>query len=269
MIRGILSEIWVYPIKSLPGFRVPDAQVFEKGLEWDRRLMLVDTNHVFITQRVYPEMALFNISVNGHSIQVNDRSNTETHALIVDMTKVIGTKTIKAVVWDDEVEVMEVNPEYSSWFGRVLKMECKLVCFPEGNPRRIDPGYVKDNKQVSLADGYPFLIIGKESLADLNQRVGLGLSMKRFRPNFVFEGGGPYEEDTWTKFRIGSVNFESVKPCSRCVLTTVDPETGLKGEEPLRTLSVYRRRNGKVYFGQNLIALENGHIYEGDEIKLL
>ncbi len=266
--RKALTEIWVYPIKSLPGIRVSSAMVVEKGLQGDRRFMLVDENNTFMTQRKFPQMALFDISIDEQIIRVRSKSNDRLNTLFIGY-ETSSEERIKTFVWDDEVEVVEVSPASSKWFSEALRMHCKLVFFPEKNARRIDPQYVKEDHHVSLADGYPFLIIGKSSLTDLNQRVGYELSMKRFRPNFVFERGAPYEEDEWHNFGVGLVRFAGVKPCSRCAITTVDPETGIKGEEPLRTLSTYRRRDGEVYFGQNVIALNQGEIKQGDEIHLL
>ncbi len=264
--RKVLSEIWVYPIKSLPGIRIVKANVLGKGLEGDRRLMLVDENNQFMTQRTFPQMALFDVSMQSNIITVGSKLNSSLNPLVIGGDRP-STESFKVSVWDDEVEVHEVRPAYSKWFSDALSMTCKLVYFPEENPRRIDPDYVKEDSNVSLADGYPYLIIGKNALRDLNERVGQDLSMKRFRPNFVFDGGAPYEEDEWRDFQIGPVRFLGVKPCGRCAIPTVDPETGIKDDEPLRTLATYRKNNGKINFGQNVIALNNGKINEGDEIN--
>ena len=92
--------------------------------------------------------------------------------------------------------------------------------------------------------------------------------MDRFRPNIVFTGGEPYAEDSWKNFRIGQNRFVGIKPCSRCVLTTVNQDTAKKGFEPLATLSTYRMQNNKVYFGQNLVPVDHTEISEGEEIVL-
>jgi uncharacterized protein len=265
--KKILSEIWVYPIKSLPGIRVSSATVLNKGLQGDRRFMLVDESNTFITQRDFPQMALFDMAMDNDTIRVRSRFNSQIGTLLIAPGTASST-AIKSVIWRDQVDVSEVNPSYSKWFSEVLKINCRLVFFPEEGIRRVDPEYVKEEHHVSLADGYPYLIIGRSSLNDLIERAGVNFSMQRFRPNFVFDGGEPYEEDAWKKFGVGSVRFAGVKPCARCVLTTVDPETGIKGEEPLRTLAAYRRKNGKIYFGENVIPLNLGEIKEGDEIKL-
>jgi len=265
--QKILTEISIYPIKSLPGFRVRSARVLEKGLEDDRRYMLIDENNMFMTQRIFSQMALFEVSMESKVIRVKPKNSGQDAIHIQpDLT---GAEVMKAVVWDSVVEVVEVNPVYSRWFSDALGVSCKLVFFPEVNKRRVNPDYVKDERNVSLADGYPFLIIGRNSLGDLNQKMGLNFPMKRFRPNFVFDGGEPYEEDGWKVFKIGNNLFEGVKPCSRCVITTVDPETGLRGTEPLSTLASYRKRENNIYFGQNVIALNHNEIHEGDEIVLL
>lgn len=270
MSRRKLSEIWVYPIKSLPGIRVKSAMVLEKGLKGDRRFMLIDEHGVFMTQRNYPQMAMFDVSMEQEVIRVRLNSMDRLGTLFITNEGHTNEKgTIKTRVWDDEVEVYEMNQAYSKWFSETLDVICKLVYFPEKGVRRIDPKYVVEEHHVSLADGYPYLIIGTNSLADLNDRVGQSLSMKRFRPNFVFENGTPYEEDGWKNFGIAEVCFSGVKPCARCAIPSIDPETGIKGDEPLRTLATYRKKDSKIYFGQNVIALNHGEIKEGDEIILL
>jgi len=95
------------------------------------------------------------------------------------------------------------------------------------------------------------------------------LPMNRFRTNFVFTGGKPFEEDKWKKFKIGEVIFEAIKPCARCVITTTDQETAERAEEPLFTLSKYRNIENKVMFGMNLIAESTGCITINDKIELL
>lgn len=259
-----LSEIWIYPIKSLAGIRLSRAQVKPKGLEFDRRFMLVDESGRFLTQREHPEMALFKVSLDQGRMRIGSKSNE----LIVELRQPDSGKHEQVIIWDDEVEAIEVNPEYSAWFTRQLKLTCRLVFFPEASKRLVDPDYARSTEHVSLADGFPFLIIGESSLRDLNSRLDSPVEMRRFRPNFVFTGGQAFEEDNWKNFRIGANRFLGVKPCGRCVLTTVDPATGIKGKEPLATLSTYRKRGNKILFGQNLLALDYGEVKEGDTITI-
>lgn len=258
-----ISEIWIYPIKSMGGISLETAQVRPKGFELDRRWMLVDEANRFITQREVTPMAFFKLSLSRDTLMVhhgNDR-------LEVPIAEQSGS-TFDAVVWDDTVQVVEVSNQKSQWFSEKLGMKCKLVSFPEGNPRPVDERYKVANDHVGLADGYPYLIIGQSSLDDLNSRLATPVPMNRFRPNLVFTGGEPFEEDTWRNFSAGANRFVGVKPCARCVLTTVDQATGQKGSEPLATLSRYRRNENKVLFGQNVIALDYDKVSVGDEVVL-
>lgn len=268
MIHRKLTEIWIYPIKSLPGFRVKEARVMEKGLEGDRRMMLVDENNRFLTQRELPKMALFNVSMEHGFVTISHRTNKDLHPITIDATQPVSTPAIACTIWDDTVEAHEMNAMYSKWFSDALGMSLRLMIFPESNKRRVDEKYVPEEIQTSLSDGYPYLIIGQESLNDISKRVGEDLTIRRFRPNFFFQGGSAFEEDTWKDFSIGSIKFRGVKPCGRCVLTTVNPDTGEKGVEPLKTLASYRTKNNKVQFGQNVIALTTGVIQEGDDISI-
>ena len=263
MHKRILSQIWIYPIKSLGGIRLKSSVVLDKGLQYDRRWMLVEEEGVFMTQRLNPKLALFKISLDETQRQLTIALDQDHYSLSIEQP---DCATIRAKIWDDEVDVTEVSKECSQWFSEKLNMKCRLVSFPEQNPRPVDPLYKVNGEHVSLADGYPFLIIGEQSLEDLNARLQKPVLMNRFRPNFVFSGGIPYEEDTWKEFRIGENRFFGVKPCSRCVLTTINQETAEQGREPLAMLSTYRKQNNKIYFGQNLLAIDHNVIKEGDEI---
>jgi uncharacterized protein YcbX len=258
-----LTQINIYPIKSLGGISLSSARVMPKGLQYDRRWMLVDEDGVCLTQRVHPAMALFKLAMEGNQLVVTHKENSLT--LPIDGR---SSHAMKVTIWDDVVSANEVSQHCSQWFSDLLGIHCKLVSFPEENARPVDPKYKVNGEHVSLADAYPFLIIGQSSLDDLNDRLSKPVPMNRFRPNFVFTGGDPYEEDGWRNFNIGSTKFVGVKPCSRCVLTTVNQDTAEKGIEPLKTLATYRKRDNKIYFGQNLVAMDYNTIHVGDMITL-
>ena len=259
-----LTQIWIYPIKSLGGISLSSARVMEKGLEYDRRWMLVDESGKFMTQRIYPKMALFKLSMDDIQLTVTHHQ----HSLKLDLNEQPETPPINVTIWNDTVLAHEVDVTYSQWFSNLLGVSCRLVYFPEENSRPVDPRYRVNGEQVSLADAYPFLIIGQSSLDDLNSRLTTPVPMNRFRPNFVFTGGKPFEEDTWRNFMIGSTRFVGVKLCERCVLTTVNQDTAEKGVEPLKMLNSYRKRDNKVYYGQNLVALDHSRVNIGDLITL-
>ncbi|HYI76327.1 MAG TPA: MOSC N-terminal beta barrel domain-containing protein [Chryseolinea sp.] len=259
-----LTQIWIYPIKSLGGISLSTASVMEKGLRHDRRLMLVDETGTAMTQRVFPKMALFKSFINEDVLTITHYK----HSLKLDLKHLPLTNAATVNIWDDTVSAFEVDHSHSQWFSKLLEVPCRLVYFPEENSRPVNPRYHVNGEQVSLADAYPFLIIGQSSLDDVNSRLKEAVPMNRFRPNFVFTGGEPFEEDTWRNFSIGTNRFVGVKLCDRCVLTTVNQDTAERGTEPLKTLSSYRKRDNKVYFGQNLVALDHKTVSVGDTITV-
>jgi hypothetical protein len=140
---------------------------------------------------------------------------------------------------------------------------------PDDSVRPVDPSYGEAGDRVSFVDGYPFLIVSRAALDALNARLASQLPMNRFRPNVVIGGVGAHTEDTWRSIRIGEIPFDVVKPCARCVVTTVDQDTGAMGVEPLRELASYRKRGTNVLFGQNAIHRARGWIREGDSIEVV
>ena len=140
---------------------------------------------------------------------------------------------------------------------------------PEDTRRQVDLAYARPGDITSFSDAFPILLIGQGSLADLNRRLGQPVSINRFRPNLVFTGGHPFEEDGWDQFSIGNLPFRAVKACSRCGVTTIDPQTAQKGPEPLRTLSSFRQQGNKILFGQNVLPLATNQMLAlGDTVTV-
>lgn len=260
MSNLLLSEIWIYPVKSLGGIRMQQANVLEKGLQYDRRWMLVDEQGAFMTQRVFPRMALFKVKLE------NDELSVYHHGDRISIPSSTTDNASEVKIWDDSVTALEVSQEHNVWFSERLDMKCKLVFFPEKNARPINPRYQINDENVSLADASPFLIIGQRALDFLNTKLDEPLPMNRFRPNFVFTGGEPNEEDSWKNFSIGDNRFVAIKPCARCVLTTINQDTAEKGQEPLRTLTTYRKTGSKILFGQDAVAIDHKVVKQGDSI---
>lgn len=263
----ILSEIWIYPVKSLSGIRLTEAQVEEKGLQYDRRWMIIDENGRFLTQREFTKMAMLKVAVLENGLSISSRMEPG-NSIIVPFEPV-SSNPVLVTVWDDEVEAITVSDEVDTWLSEQLEREVKLVIMPESTQRKADPRYAKNNENVSFADGFPFLLISQASLDHLNERLELPIVMQRFRPNFVVTGTNPHAEDDWKLIQIGGLFFDIVKPCARCVLTTIDPETAEKGKEPLKTLATYRRVGNKILFGQNVVTKQNGLVKQGDSISLV
>lgn len=262
-----LSEINIYPIKSLKGISLTEAKIEARGLSFDRRWMLVDEHNKFITQREFPKMATLKVEIHSDHLRVlNGRDKVDVPF------EAYGDAKARVTVWGSTVKADVYQPVVSHWFSERLGLKCKLVRMPETTNRIVNPVYAvrKYEDTVSFADGYPFLLIGQASLDDLNSRLAEALPMNRFRPNFVVEGAEPFAEDNWKKIRIGETVFYVVKPCERCIIPTIDQVKGIKGKEPLTTLNTYRNFKGKVLFGQNLIAEKpDATIRIGDEVEII
>jgi len=261
-----LSEINIYPIKSVGGISLQSSIVEERGLKCDRRWVLVDESKTFFTQRDFPEMALINVSIEYYGLKLQHKTKN-IEPLFVPFEFENKEKS-DVVIWDDVVIGEFYNNQIDGWFSDIIGIKCHLVKMPETTKRVVDESYAM-NKIVSFADAYPFLIIGQSSLDDLNSRLEVPLPMNRFRTNFVFTGGKSFEEDNWKKFKIGNVIFQGVKPCARCVITTTDQETAERAHEPLLTLSKFRKIDNKVMFGMNLVCESTGQIAIGDKIEFL
>jgi uncharacterized protein YcbX len=266
-----LSEIWVYPVKSLGGIQLQESKVTDRGLELDRRWLLVDDNGLFLSQREHPELALFKPEIVGDFLRITHRTYLE--SIDIPLRPAFSDEMPKLVVtvWDDTIDAFEVSQEATDWFTKQLGVSVRLVYMPQESERKLDPDYAITGAEInSFSDGYPFLIIGQASLDDLNERLEVKIPMNRFRPNLVFTDGEAFEEDTWKEFKIGNVSFVGVKPCDRCVMTTVDQEKGVvSGKDPLKTLAKYRNFGNKVLFGQNVIGLGLGSVRVGDAVAVL
>jgi len=265
--KYILTEINIYPIKSLGGISLQNSEVTDRGFKHDRRWMIINEEEKFITQRTHPQLALIKTKINGNKLILGHKTKNIS-PLVIPINHTLIETTI-VTVWDDLVEARLVGKYADEWLSDALGIKCRLVYMHDETQRLVDRAFAADNELVSFADAYPFLIIGQSSLDDLNGRLDEKLPMNRFRPNFVFNGGEPFDEDKWKKIRIGEVVFNFVKPCSRCILTTVNQDTSAKNEEPLKTLSTYRNINNKIYFGQNLLHEGNGTLKVGHEIEIL
>lgn len=259
-----LTGLYIYPIKSLGGISVNEAKLEQRGLQYDRKWLLIDEGGVFITQRKYFLLAMLQVAIDDQTLTIYHKKDA-THTISFPVTENISKKT-EVSIWDDTASAYEVNAKVSSWFSAYLNMNVRLVVMLDDERRLVDRNYAHKKEIVSFADAYPCLIIGQSSLDSLNSKLADPIFMDRFRPNFVFTGGEPHLEDSFRDFYIGNNLFSAVKPCARCVLTTVDQQTGIKGHEPLRTLAGYRTINKKVMFGQNLLHHATGTVSIGEEL---
>jgi hypothetical protein len=262
----VLSELNIYPIKSAGGIALPTAQVDKTGLKHDRRWMIVDASGRFMTQRQFPQMALIKVKLGADGLTLV-APGREPLSVVADWQ----VAPLQVEVWGDRCTAIPAGEAARQWLTAFLGVACQLVYMPDSTFRPVESEHATDpsRDQVSFADAYPFLLISEASLQDLNDRLETSLPMNRFRPNLVVRGCEPYEEDCWRQICIGTVVFHIVKPCSRCVITTTDQHTAVRGKEPLATLAQYRLHKGKIFFGQNLLSTGVGSIAVGDTIEVL
>ncbi|OCX53320.1 oxidoreductase [Mucilaginibacter sp. PPCGB 2223] len=261
-----VSQLFIYPVKSLGGIELSSAEVTDRGFKYDRRWMLVDDNNRFLSQREYAEMALLKVSIADTGLLVKHAHYPGDEILVP--FKPQTDQTGRFVIWDDIVTGQYVSETTDQWFSRKLKINCRLVHMPDDSHRGVNPKYAAD-KITSFSDAYPFMMVGQSSLDDLNNRLADKIPVNRFRPNLVFTGGEPFDEDTMGHIIINGIGFYGVKLCARCPIPTIDQDTIAKSKEPTKTLLTYRRRNNDVYFGQNFVHQGDGIISVGDEITVL
>lgn len=278
----VLYGIHLYPIKSCAGIELPAAEIEPRGLRGDRRYMVIDEDGVFQTQREAPAMALIRprprVAPGEDPIAAAQAGCPAGLVLSAPgqpdlAVQPNGGPRRPVRIWKDEVLCEDLGDEPAAWLSAYLGRPCRLVHQPDESLRPVDPHYAAPQDQVSLADGFPVLVVSLETLDDLNARLPEGeppMTMARFRPNLVLAGGAPGIEDQGARLQVGAVDLALVKPCARCPIPTVDPETGrFAGKEPLRTLSTYRRRGNNVLFGQNAIPRRAGWIALGDPAAVL
>lgn len=265
-----VTQLYLYPVKSLAGIPLQRAQVGERGFQYDRRWMLIDEKNQFITQRKIGALALLDTAIDAEHLLIDHRTQPQLGTLKVPL-QADGYERINVQIWDDTCEALAVSKTADEWLSQALERPVRLAYIPDGAPRQVEPERVQIPMNVGFADAYPYLIIGESSLDDLNKRLAEPVPMNRFRPNIVFSGAAPYQEETWDDFLVGGIPFRGVKPCGRCILTTTDQNTGLRhpGGDPLKTLASYRTQGHKVLFGMNLITLGEGLIQIGDELIVL
>lgn len=261
-----LAAIHVHPVKSARGIPVSRAEVGPTGLRHDRRWMIVDGSGRFVSQREDPRLGRIAPRLDEHGDRLHLRA-PGADELSLPLRPGPGERRA-VTVWEDEVIARDCGDAAAAWLATVLGGPYRLVVLPDDSVRPVDPDHALPGDRVSFADGFPYLLATEASLDDLNRRAGTRLTMERFRPNLVIAGSAPFAEDAWSRITIGGVAFRVAKPCARCVVPTLDPDTREAGPEPLRTLATFRKVNGKVLFGQNLLPDGGGVVTVGDPVSV-
>jgi uncharacterized protein YcbX/ferredoxin len=260
-----LSRLYIHPVKSMRGLQLSYALARAEGLAGDRTFMLTETDGTFITARQYPQMVLFTPVIVQNGLHISAPDGQSAMACYQDFT----ADAHPTEVWGNHFTAYIAPETINNWLSGYIGHPVQLRWTGAQSHRRVK---AHPRVPLSFADGYPYLLINEASFGDLKRRCPAGIKLTQFRPNLVVAGAEPYAEDRWRTLRIGEVPFEVVKPCGRCVLTTVSVEQGRRhpAAEPLRTLKNYRTaENGDVDFGQNLLARGSGIIRVGAEVEIL
>ena len=257
-----LHSLFVHPVKSCAGIAVEQSLVIETGLELDRAWMLVDEQGEFVTQREQPRLALVRPSLRSSDMVLRAPGMLALHVALERVETALRVK-----VWDDWVQAYEMGALAAQWFSDFLGRRVRLV--------RFDPQFTRPSASrwtgphrasTAFADAFALLVTSTASLAELNRRLeargAAAVPMRRFRPNIVLDGIDAHDEDHIDRLEIdtpqGTVQLKLVKPCARCTIPGVDPDTGTQGFEVIDTLASYRsdpRVDGAVTFGMNAIVV--------------
>ncbi len=260
-----VSALTIYPVKSLGGVQLQSVHLDRFGFAGDRRWMVVNENHRFLSQRELAAMALITAELTHSGLRLGSGKQS----LLVSQPQA-SAPSLRVQVWEDSVVALDAGSEAAEWLSERLGRSCKLVYMTEDVHRYVDGLYAREGETVSFADGFPVLLISQASLDDLNSRLDTPVPMNRFRPNLVVQGCEAFAEDNWRRVRIGGVEFTVAKPCSRCVMPSIDQVTATKNSEVLQVLAGYRRADDRqVYFGQNLVYSGIGELSVGDTLEIL
>jgi uncharacterized protein len=262
-----VTELNFYPVKSCGGTTLDTAEVALRGIVHDREWLVVNETNIAITQRDVSSMCLIkpSVSESADELLLNAPGMNLIHVPITDK---FGQREV--TVWSNQCRADDQGDAAAAWLSEYLGVRCRLVRMSDDNTRQVDQKYAKrETDQVGFADEFPHLLISEESLDDLNSRLDKPIPMDRFRPNIVIKGCNAFDEDTWNTVKIGDIVFDIVKPCARCVITTIDQSNGSKGIEPLKLLAKYRNTNNKLLFGQNIVHHSTGKLRIGDLLEVL
>ena len=264
----IVSELYTYPLKSAQGLLLSSVEFEAKGPKFDRQWMVINKKKRFITQRQHPKMCLIKANIQDKSLSL-DAPDMPTININSNEVRNKNHKTL-VTIWADNVEALDCGDHAAQWVSSYLGIdEGRLVYMPNETQRLVDTDFASKNETVSFADGFPSLLISQESLNHFNSKLDQPIQMANFRPNIVISDCEPYAEDQWQEIKIAGITFSLVKPCSRCIIPSIDQSTAVKQPEVTGALNKYRRRDRATYFGQNALHDSTGFISVGDNVEIL
>lgn len=277
-----LSQLYIHPLKSGAAISVNAITYSKTGPEHDREWMVVDSDGVFISQRSVPKLCLIKASVLASGdLELSVPSIAHYPSIIAYYTQSVT----RVSIWQDSPLAMDCGDHASQWLTDFLGVSCRLVKTFNKTNRPVDTDYAKQGQTMGFADGFPTLIAGKASLDGFNAELArlnsntvneennthhyTPVDMRRFRPNIVIDTPLPFAEDTWRRIRINTIEFNLVKPCSRCIMPSINPNTGRKELLVNQTLLKTRMRDKQTFFGQNALHNGEGIIRVGDAVEVI
>jgi len=261
----VISDLYIYPVKGLQGIKVSSGTLTERGFELDRRWMLTDKNGKFISQREYPLLASYATKIGENDEVLISKDDCNLNMSIADVSDKIKTVSM----WDKNFDVHIASDRICEWWTQQLGRDTLAVYMKDEDIRIKEYKGQGDRTELSMADGYPYLILGTASLKELNRKLLSPISIDRFRANIIVDTDIAHIEDTWKYIQVGNQKLYVVKPCARCQVISIDQKNGMKHKEPIPTLATYRKRDNKVNFGVNTISLTKGKIKVGDKLTLI
>ena len=264
-----ISELYIYPVKSLAGIKLNQSQLSNFGLQNDRRWLIVDKDGLFMSQRTTPKMATIKTALHANQL-VLTHNKKQMHVPLATTQ----SQNIKVTVWNDSLIAQRLSQDVDQWLSEILEQLCHLVYMPENAQRQIDTDFAKKDQYVSFADAFPILLVSQASIDDLNSKLEKPVNINRFRPNIIITGVNAFQEDIWGKFVINTINYIAAKPCSRCIMPSINQEKGIQDNvKLLSVLNKYRKFDKKIKFGVNIYyeddkKVKNQQLTVGDAINL-
>ena len=259
-----IHSLHIYPIKSCQGINLEQAELVATGFRYDRHWMLVDSSGQFLTQREYPQLARISTRLSDQALIVESEHQQQLEVPL----QADDSVRREVQVWRDQCNAAVVSQAASRWFSDYLDLDCALVYLPESEQRRVDPEYARSGQIVGFADGYPLLVLSRASIDLLNSKLEQKVDINRFRANIVVDGCEAHAEDDWSGISVNGIDIDLAKPCSRCAIPSFDQSSAERHPTILKTLAGYRRREGKVFFGQNGLHSTNGKIHVGAGVDI-
>ena len=267
-LQAVISQPIVYPVKSCAPVLLKRALLTDQGLDLDRAWMVVDERGQFLSQRQCPRLALVQPQLRLSDLMLRAPGMLALHLSLEGVEQ-----AMKVWLWDEAIDAWDMGELAAQWFSDFLGRPARLVRFDPQFERPSDRRWTGGQTVLNpFTDGFPLMLLGQPSVDGLNARLqaaGLGpVDMLRFRPNIVLsptdgQSWGAHDEDRVETLQIetgqGLIRLKSAKPCSRCQMVDVDPQTAQTGSPVLSTLGGYRRDprlDGAISFGVNLMVLE-------------